>query len=457
MQMSYRGMFVLALFVALATAPTQAAVDNIFRASETAINLDDLLRVHGNLRYGLNYTNDFFETPAYTHHDFRTRLTLNFLPKEKEQGVVELQAWKVLGSGGGESSTSFDPSVAISQMYISVDDCLGRNIGGRIGHMRYQVANERIIGDESWDISRSYDGGLFYLGDKKMFTHYDEVQNPNDPNWIERIEVMKGAPKPEYGTGLGGELLLFKVDENAIAGDDDHDFMGLNIFVPKIGLMPFAYYDRDNFMIGGHRRVHLYTLGTYGRFDIGKNLLIEGNFGLQTGKVRFGPDDEDKQDISAYLLQADAFFYMGEYERPLAFGVGIDMTSGDDGEDEDKYKLWTDQFGSSHEPLGRADLFGGMLVYGVTDLIGRIAYYPSQKLKTGLDLHLLRSSVEYSTGVDDETSKSIGTELDFFLRYDMHQRTGWSWELNYFKPSEDWAGPDAESYMSIIMRAHFSF
>ena len=85
MQMSYRRVFVLALFVALATAPTQAAVDNIFRASETTINLDDLLRVHGNLRYGLNYTNDFLETPAYTHHDFRTRLTLNILPKEKSK------------------------------------------------------------------------------------------------------------------------------------------------------------------------------------------------------------------------------------------------------------------------------------------------------------------------------------------------------------------------------------
>ncbi|MGB5105125.1 MAG: Plug domain-containing protein [Candidatus Zixiibacteriota bacterium] len=453
--MCYRRISIIVLIVVLSMSSLALAVDNIFNASATTINIEDLLRIHGNLRYGLNLTNDFSESPSYTHHDLRSRLTLNFMPTEKEQGVVELQSWKVLGQGG-ESSGSSDLSVALSQAYISVDDCLGNNIGGKIGHMRYQVANERIIGDNSWDLSRSFDGGVFYLGDKRMFTHYDEVQNPNDPNWIERIEILKGAEGPQYGAGIGGELLLFKIDENSIDDDDDNDFMGANIFIPKVGLMPFAYYDRDNVMIGGHRRAHIYTLGTYGKFDIGKNLLIEGNVGLQTGKFRFGPDDEDKEDISAYLLQVDAFFYMGDYERPLAFGVGLDMTSGDDGEDENKYKVWTDRFSSTHEPRGRADLFDGMSVYGVTDLVGRVAYYPSQKVKTGLDLHLMRTSVEYSTG-ENETSKSLGTEIDFFLRYDMHQRTGWSWEVNYVKPSEDWAGPDADGYLSMIMRAHFSF
>lgn len=447
---------VIMTMIIMALASFAYANERDIPAGISAVKLDDLLNVHANLRYGANYLNDFSEDPAATAHDFRTRLTLNFFPKEKEQGVVEFQSWKLLGGeyfgAGGD-----DGSIYLSQMYISVDDCLGANIGGKIGRMRYQVANERIIGDDSWSSSRSFDGGVFYLGNKNIFTHYTEVLNHTEHTWMERIEVLKGAQRAEYSNGLGGELFLFKRAENDPADDDDQEFMGVNVFVPNVGVMPFAYYDRDNERIGGHRREHQYTIGSYGKFDIGQNMLLEGNVAYQMGKFRYGPNDDDKEDIGAYLLQADLFYYAGNYERPIAFGVGIDMASGDDGEDEDKYKAWTNWTNSPHQFQGRTDLLGDYLIYGLNDIVGRIAYYPSEKVTTGLDLHLLRTNVDYFTGNGDEKSSSIGTEFDFYLRYNMHQRTHWSFELNYLKPSEDWAGEDADPFITGIIRTTFTF
>ena len=456
MHQRYRAPIIIMMMILTALSSFALANERDIPTSVSSVKLDDLVRVNGNLRYGFNYLDDFSDDPAASAHDFRTRLTLNFFPNDKEQGVVEFQSWKLLG-GDYYGQGSDDGSINFSQMYISVDDCLGNNIGGKIGRMRYQVANERIIGDDSWSSSQSYDGGVFYLGDKNIFTHYNEVRNHTEHTWMERIEVLKTTPKPSYTTGLGGELLLFKRAENDPAGDDDQEFMGVNLFVPKIGIMPFAYYDRDNELIGGHRREHQYTIGSYGKFDIGKNLLLEGNFAYQMGKFRYGPNDDDKEDIGAYLLQADLFYYAGNYERPIAFGVGIDMTSGDDGEDEDKYKSWTNVTRSPHQFQGRTDLLGDNLIYGLNDIVGRIAYYPSEKVTTGLDLHLLRTNVDYFTGVEDEKSSSIGTEFDFYLRYNMHQRTHWTFELNYLKPSEDWAGEDADAFMTGIVRATFTF
>lgn len=456
MHLCDRAFIVVTMMTVIALFSLATANERDIPTSISTVKLDDLVKFNGNLRYGFNYFDDFSDDPAASAHDFRTRLMMNFFPNDKEQGVVEFQSWKLLG-GDYYGQGSDDGSINFSQMFISVDDCLGANIGGKIGRMRYQVANERIIGDDSWSSSQSYDGGVFYLGDKNIFTHYNEVRNHTEYTWMERIEVLKTTPKNTYGTSLGGELLLFKRAENDPADDDDQEFMGVNLFVPKVGIMPFAYYDRNNERIGGHRREHQYTFGSYGKFDIGKNMLLEGNIAYQTGKFRYGPADDQKEDIGAYLLQADLFYYAGNYERPIAFGVGIDMASGDDGEDADKYKAWTNWTRSPHQFQGRTDLLGDNLIYGLNDFVGRIAYYPSDKVTTGLDLHLLRTNVDYFTGNGDEKSSSIGTEFDFFLRYDMHQRTGWTFELNYLKPSEDWAGDDADPFITGIIRTTFTF
>lgn len=462
--MRLNGLMLAALILgsAVLTTPSVSAHDeDEFGVPIPVTGIETALRFKASLRYHGEYFNDPTDEPGYSFHDMRGRLTLNLLPERNEQGILELQSLHLLGGSYGDGGPYYyneGAPVVFSQVNISIDNCLGDNMGGRLGRLRYQFGNERLIGDDSWYFGRGFDGGAFYFGDKRIFRNLREVDNPTEPSWLEMLPRTVTARYPEYNTGIGAELLLFKIAERDIVDDDDVDFMGLNLHLPSIGLVPFGYYLRDNTDVDGRRREYLYTIGTYGQFNLDNNVLIQGNFGYQLGSFRSpGFPDVVEQDIRAYLIQADAFFYMGGYERPLALGAGIDFTSGDDGEDADKIKTWNNLAYSPHQFRGRLDLFADQPWYGINDFIGRVGFFPSRKISTGLDIHLLRSNVDFPSAVDiDQDSKSIGAEFDIFFRYNAYQHTHWTFELNYFKPSEDFAGQDAEGVFGANARATFA-
>lgn len=423
------------------------------------VPIADKLNVAADLRYGLNYINDITDNLPYTDHDLRTRMLFNLRPGEKERGRIELSDWRTLG---GSSSGS---GIQLLQATMTVDDCLFKNFGGNIGRMRYVVGNERIIGDDDWYEGRAFDGAAFYLGDVEVFRQNDPTLSAQygygDYGGIityHRLRREEAATTKMKDRGITGEFLAFKIDENDSFEDDDHDFMGVNLHLPKYGLMPFIYYDRMNNWVGNHRRLHLYTPGVYFNqiFGNGTKYVLEGNGAFQTGKARIAPGDANELDLSAYLIQADFGAYFMNYERPLMVGGGIDITSGDDDFNDNDRNVWTNQLYSPHLFRGLVDYFTEQPPVGFNDFYGRIGYFPSDEVQIGFDAHLFRSNKEFQSATNfDEDTKSVGTEFDFYGSARLHENIDYRFELGIFKPSEEFAGEDANSHLRGVFRIRY--
>ncbi|MBK7091514.1 MAG: hypothetical protein IPH59_07315 [bacterium] len=79
MHQRYRAPIIIMMMILMALSSFALANERDIPTSVSSVKLDDLVRVNGNLRYGFNYLDDFSDDPAASAHDFRTRLTLNFL------------------------------------------------------------------------------------------------------------------------------------------------------------------------------------------------------------------------------------------------------------------------------------------------------------------------------------------------------------------------------------------
>ncbi len=420
------------------------------------VSVTDKLAVSAHLRYGLNYINDISDNLPYTDHDLRTRLLFDLQPGNKERARLELSDWRTLG---GSSSGA---GIQLLQASMTVDDCLFNRFGGTIGRMRYSVGNERIIGDDDWYEGRSFDGAAFYLGDVQVIRNNFGTQYGNGNYGAIRIHTrlssQENAKPAKSELGIAAEFLAFKVDEGASFVDDDHDFMGVNVHLPKLGIMPFLYYDRMNTFVGDHRRLHMYTPGVYFDKTFGGDtkFVLEGNAAYQTGKARVAPGDANELDLAAYLLQVDFSAAFMNYQRPLIVGAGIDMTSGDDDFNDNDWNVWSNQLYSPHPFRGFVDYFTEQPPVGFNDFYARFGYFPSEKVQLGFDVHIFRTNKEYPPATDfNEDTKAVGTEFDFYGGAKLHENIDYRFELGIFKPSEEFAGEDANSHLRGVFRINY--
>lgn len=422
------------------------------------------LRYWFSSRYGLNYINDQSDEQPFSYHDLNTRLNLQVNPGGKERAIFELSDYRCFGVE--------DPNhtpLRLSQAYVSIPECIGNRLGGDIGRMRYRVGNERIIGNDNWGEGRSFDGGTIHYGDPKVVeqSRYIDESDPYS-NAIgsyfnyQLSQALRLEQRGDYytpKTPVTVEGFGFKMNEGDKDEDDDHDLMGLNVHIPKAGLMPFGYYDRMNRRIGDHRQMHLYTAGLYfdKQFGGDNQILLNGNLAYQFGSARTGPGEDDKLDIGASLIQADAGVFFKNYQRPFYVGGGVDLTSGDDDFTDDSWGVWNNQVYSHHGFRGLNDLFVQQPFYGLQDFYLRTMFFPTKHLSLGADLHILNTAKDFASVVDGEDSKSIGNEIDIYGVFRSHERFNWGAEVNITSPSEDFGGQDADSYMTALLRGTYFF
>lgn len=166
-----------------------------------------------------------------------------------------------------------------------------------------------------------------------------------------------------------------------------------------------------------HNPMHVRgTLSGFLRYDLG-DVSIMLNPAYQLGKTRTG------QEIAAWYFRADAETQPSEGLRTT---IGIEILSGNDPEDDAKFRAFDPTHGAGHANSGLMDYFTNYPVHtrgaGLANPFIKNNIRISPNTSASADLHLFFIQNDFRTDNTETNSfeqinKYLGTELDLLINY----------------------------------------
>lgn len=342
--------------------------------------------------------------------DQRSRLIFNY-SNEKYETRFSLQDARIWGSEDIMSKTGPEGSTFSTAVYEAWVKLKLSNISSlKIGRQEWNYDDMRILSWRNiWTAGMSYDGVLYQMYNKDnglnidLGVSYNNNGSPmgisvNNSEWpVEKLKTMNFINiKKKIGSKLTTSLMLTlsgktDITNNAVLGTGTH---GLNI----------------NYNTG--------KKGSNGFFAAASGYYQHGT------DMKRGSDGEYKN-ISAYLIAAHTG--IRTLEKSLELSVGMELISGHDytNTDED-YNNTRHTFDLQYS--GRYPYYGGYMNHFiiqdsyVTGTKGGGYFDPYFKAKYKLNkkniieaayfIPMLTTKVKAHTGIDPQTKKPIGAEVD---------------------------------------------
>ena len=311
----------------------------------------------------------------------------------------------------GEETSERDRSadaIDFHQAYLEVDDLPG--VGGKIraGRQEVTIGESRLMGAPDWgQAGQTFDGARWFrpMGERRL------------------------------------ELTYLQIRENAApAHEDDEFFMAAEYIVPvRAGEIAEAYIIHDrNSEQDRTRQVSLG--GIWKRETDAYAVRVEGTYqsGQRTG-----------QDVEAYLVAVSGALNVLDGKGSAT--LWYDRLSGDDDQEDETVRSFSNLYGSRNRFYGLADYFlyvpddtGGL---GLQDAALKLSFSPSSTLSLNLDLHAFRTAADGGL-----PSRRLGEEVDAWVRLLFRQYL--TVQAGY---SVTWAGPAMEEVGRLTGTGNFGY
>lgn len=370
--------------------------------------------VNGQVRSRLQINDKDFnsETGMNTFNELRTRLGIKFTPIDDVLGFIQIQDSRVYGTEAGTMADM--KNLDLHQGYFAVKNIFKLPADLQVGRMELAFANQRLIGSVGWhNVGRSFDGSVLNL-------------------------------HTEQGT-IG--LVTVRTNESGIV-DDSSDFhisalLGDLKFVENMKIQPYVITEmlsRQDFS--------RYTLGVYIAGKIGGlSHEIEGSYQMGT--------QQKDVDIAAFMFAFNLKYALKGSLKP-SIGVGVDYLSGDDGEDETKYKVFNTLYATNHKFYGFMDYFLNIPVHtygkGLIDIHAKASIVPFDKFTVAASFHNFSANADYILA-DETTSTAFGTEIDITAIYKYNKAVKFQGGFSMFSPGaifKETKGKDAANYAYLM-------
>jgi hypothetical protein len=290
-----------------------------------------------------------------------------------------------------------------------------KNFSIKIGRQELVYDDVRLLGNLDWlQQARRHDAIVLKFDHQGWTAHLAGAFNQNAER--KSNHVYNGVPTGGYPATTNGVGAMYKSMQFLYIAKKLH-FGNASFLAFKDDFSKYTFAAKDSL-----KKTPIYGKGVFSRYTVGGNL-----FGTAMRKVSFavsafyqGGEFRDGTELSEYLLSASALYAVG---RKFTVGPGVDYTSGNNGSDPSKkFQRFDPLYGTPHKFWGFMDYFyvaDGFGANGLVDYYLKARYKVKDNLTLLTDAHrfVLPSAVTGSDGKAME--KSLGTELDFMLTYNM--------------------------------------
>jgi hypothetical protein len=348
-------------------------------------------------------------TDSKSFNVMRTRLGITVRPVTDMSVFVQVQDSRIHGQSNvvvTDPSVQEDGKLDLHQGFFQVQNLGWQGFGVKAGRMEVAFGNQRLVGVDDWNnVNQSFDGVMATLDVNRfsgqlLWANLNEADNSviGDPALQDKADADMQAVFGTVGVNDVSNVDLYVInasDKVTVADDDD-------VRVTTFG-----------------SRVH-------GKAVEMVDYTVEGAY--QIGEVEVGPSLAN--DVSAHMLGAEVGVTVGDVDRPVRFGVGVDRLSGDGDGADDKIKVFNTLFGDNHKFYGLADVADVLAVNSATDVVSNTGLQDlkvnaaatvwrneNNVVKLGGEFHNFRL-VEAPVGV----SNALGNEVDVHASWAYKER-----------------------------------
>ena len=379
----------------------------------------DGLTLDGQIRERTEFIDkSFYEnSDMYERSFLRTRLGLAYTGIENTKLYIQIQDSRILGMSSADLTNDFN--LGIHQAYIKFKCRKNNSLWFQAGRFEVAYGRQRVLGAVGWDnVGRTFDGfRAGYSGDQIKL---DVFVLKIDERYYNDVPII--------------DFYLFDQNDQVLYGAymkllDDH----LHLF----GLYDYDHLELSDGMGDIKPQTSRWTFGGYYQRKLASGFDVVLDAALQTGSYYYA-------DISAYMF-AGEFGYTFDHEMDPRVALGFDITSGDDGTD-DEVNTYNNLYYTGHGFRGYMDYFIQTPTEGLLDLVGRFKFNPSETTTASADVHLFRTMEDYylNGGQGTETSTSIGNEIDLTVKNEIYKGLSAQMGASLFFASDDWY-PDAST------------
>jgi|GEM_PF-6709496 len=388
----------------------------------------------------------FFGSDVFNHnynnwHLLRSRIGVKASLNEDKFAYIQFQDSRYFGWDAAFGYQGFDAMTpdlhnyndngffGVTQAYMQVNRLWDTPFGLKIGRQFLEYDDQKLVGSDDWsNYGQSFDaiklmfrheyfdGDLFY---SQLWPFYPVDDIYGNINFF----GFHGTAKFTEGHTWSGYLYGYRDGNLGVPG-------GFGFITDP---------NEDPFPVTDTSKTLLWTLGTRAEGEIGgTGLGYAGEFALQFGNWY-------QTDVSAFMFELDAWYKFKEVTSQPYFGAGFTYASGDDSADGDK-NTFVRLFPSPHKHLGYMDLVGMQNIMSL-ELKAGVTPVQQLSLQAAFSFFWLNEERDAWYGaygsrfeVDGDggtmgrdsvwTSKTLGNELDFSLKYKYNGglwfKAGWS-------------------------------
>ncbi len=384
------------------------------------------IKVTGESRYRIQMDGAdpyFFDFDGDTNptwfSQLRTRVGVKAMVSDNMGVFTQFQDSRFIGA---VNDFGIDPVLEMHQGYMWYKPCEKSWL--KMGRFEMSLHNERLVGTSDWSMyGQAFDGVMMgrQFGENMKATFWG----------VKLYESFN-----QY-------TVVDDTDGTDTAGDDM--FYGINFSFLNKGVDVFAMMNRSFANFPGYDENYI-TVGAYSERTFAESFDYNAMVAMQTGKADFGATEVD---VSGMLLNAEVGYTMANGMRLAGL---VDYTTGDDPTTTDKWEGFHNLFYNSHKFNGMMDIVNaGDLDEGLMDIGLKLLYPVNDSWSAMGEFHSFATVEEYAA---DKTA--LGSEIDLSGKY-VDGGFAWQTGLSMFSPSEDRAGPNADSQNWLYTQATMSF
>ena len=357
---------------------------------------------------------------ALNHADMRTRMVLEAIVDGNAHTLIQFQDSRRAGEDGLSGTLNYGKLGDVHQAWLKLDNLFGKGWGAKGGKFEFALGNERVFGPVDWhNVGRSWQGLMFW---------YDHAKVNIMPFWLKRVEL------------------------NDSSYNRDFDIFGVAANIKDLNWELFATYEynADSTDLTTNKLDRI-SMGTYCKREY-NHFDFELNGVLQFGNSA-SPDTVDDTTINTVELDISAYMFTFEvgYSVPGAanarVAAGIDYTSGDSDENDDKSKAYDNLYYTNHNFRGYMDYFTKLRLAGkryenagLMDLMLRGEFDPIPGWTVKGDLHYFSTAQDYPSLLDSRLTKDVGLEFDLTVSTTRVAGVNLTTGVSMFLPNEAFAG-----------------
>lgn len=372
---------------------------NNFNEFPGSANPWEKISMEGSVRWRSEFDDkDFVDSTAMYERTFlRMRFGTRFQIGDNSLAYIQFQDSRNVGTNS--AGLTNDSNLGIHQAYIKVAGLFNEGFTLQIGRFGAPYGRERLLGTVGWhNVGRTFDGirGNYASADYKI------------------------------------DVFTLKIDDrsfNSPPNENDWTLYGAYGFFMEDRFHLFALYDWDQEPVNGADAMKRSTIGAYYKHTTQNDLKLELDAAIQRGS-------QDTRKVDGYIVAGDiSYGFKREYKPVL--GIGIDITSGDDGSDSTTIKSFNNLYYTGHKFRGFMDYFLGPTKEGLVDLVLHGGIKPSKVSLLKVDFHFFKT-MENLAGADSVNYKDLGQEIDITAKYTWEKGITFQGGFSAFLASDNW-------------------